>query len=548
MPHPEEGSEKKGTKYLFPAAAAGNRYLVPFFSSRRRLLLALTVLLPLGWLAGTGLAGVDFGFYWDDGRTTDPVRQAVEHSRLLPGFYRYPGVSYWLTVAGAGIESLPAIRAGARTWTELRDHLRPALGSPGYVLLLRKLFLLVSAAALVWTFLAALARGRHWIEALLAASILGCSWEVAYHLRWVAPDGVLMQFGALTLLCVIAALRHERPRAWIALAAVAAGLATGTKYPGGLLLVPVLLAAVAAHRRGALPGALSGLLRPLVLFTITYLLTTPGTLLEPAKFVEDVLYEMQHYRSGHSSHQIGAGPEHLLENLRYLALVLLSPAPLAAAFWSALALVGAAALWRESRLGALAFLSFPLLYLLQMSSQRAMLVRNLLVLAPFLALLAARGAAVLWRRCPGRAVRAAFGALVVGLVLVDAARLLHAARTIRAPDPARDLRELAAWARARPDTRFIFSDRLQAALARAGEPLPPNLVTEQGRPYDRIAFYALEAFEAGQQIHLNVPLHSVWFGPWDVNIDYYPSWLGSDRIVILEQTRVEMWVRRLRGG
>jgi hypothetical protein len=33
-----------------------------------------------------------------------------------------------------------------------------------------------------------------------------------------------------------------------------------------------------------------------------------------------------------------------------------------------------------------------------------------------------------------------------------------------------------------------------------------------------------------------------------VNIDYYPSWLGSDRIVILEQTRVEMWVRRLRGG
>ena len=34
------------------------------------------------------------------------------------------------------------------------------------------------------------------IEALLAASLLALSWEVSYHTRWVAPDGLLMQFSA----------------------------------------------------------------------------------------------------------------------------------------------------------------------------------------------------------------------------------------------------------------------------------------------------------------------------------------------------------------
>jgi len=512
------------------------------------LLPALTVLVPLGWLLATGLAGIDFGVYWDDGHTTAPVRQAVEHSRLLPGFYRYPGVSYWLTVAGAGLESLPALRAGARTWPELRAHLRLALETDAYILRLRKLFLFVSAAALVWVFLLALAWGRHWLEALLAASVLGTSWEAAYHLRWVAPDGVLMQFGALTMLCTIAALRGRRPRAWLSLAAVAAGLATGTKYPAGLLLVPVLLAAAAARRRGELPGACFGLLRPLVLFTVTYLLTTPGTLLEPRKFVEDVLYEMRHYRSGHPAHQIGAGPEHLWENLRWLALVLPSHSPLAAAAWSLLALVGTAALWRESRLRALIFLSFPVLYLLQMSSQRAMLVRNLLVLAPFLAVLAARGAAFLWRRGRSRAARGALAALVAVLVLVDTASLLHAARTIRERDPGRHVRDFDAYVRAHPAARFLASARIEAALAGLPGPSPPNVVTEPGRGYDRIAVYAREAFEAGRRIRVNAPLHAVWFGPWDVNVNYYPSWLGSDRILILERTRVEEWIRRASGG
>ena len=112
-----------------------------------------------------------------------------------------------------------------------------------FLLRLRGLFLLACALGVLWVHLTVLARGGSAVEALLASSILGLSFEVAYHLRWVAPDGLLMEAGALTLLFATLAMRRARPKSWILAAAVAAGLGCASKYPGGLLLIPASLAA-----------------------------------------------------------------------------------------------------------------------------------------------------------------------------------------------------------------------------------------------------------------------------------------------------------------
>ena len=84
-----------------------------------------------------------------------------------------------------------------------------------------------------------LAWGRPSTEALLGDLVLGLSWALAYHARWIAPDAVMPQFGALTMLSSMLAWWRPDQRIWLPLAAV--GLACGTKYAGGLLPMPVLL-------------------------------------------------------------------------------------------------------------------------------------------------------------------------------------------------------------------------------------------------------------------------------------------------------------------
>src|SRR2546428_13803368 len=73
------------------------------------------------------------------------------------------------------------------------------------------------------------------MEALLAAALLSCSWEFAYHSRWIAPDAVMAQFLWLSLLCLVAG-EISGTLSWFYLGAVAMGLAGGTKYTAAFLL------------------------------------------------------------------------------------------------------------------------------------------------------------------------------------------------------------------------------------------------------------------------------------------------------------------------
>jgi 4-amino-4-deoxy-L-arabinose transferase-like glycosyltransferase len=101
-----------------------------------------------------------------------------------------------------------------------------------YLLRVRTVFLLITSLSVLWVYLIVLHWRGSWVEALLASAFLALSWEVAYHLRWIAADGILMQFGALTFLFTLRASLKRHGRLWLQLAAAAAGLACGTKYPG----------------------------------------------------------------------------------------------------------------------------------------------------------------------------------------------------------------------------------------------------------------------------------------------------------------------------
>lgn len=488
----------------------------------RGLLRGLPLLLPWALCLATGLRGVDFGVHWDEHRELAPIARMAESGTLLPGDYHYPSLSRYAGLAAAVPEIL-----GDEPPAE-------ALQTRAFRLRWRALFLVLSSLAVPWVYLAVLGRRGSVPEALFAAGLLASSWEVAYHLRWTAPDGLLLQLGALTLAAALAAT-ERRSRAWARLAAVAAGLACGAKYTGALLLVPALLAGWAGRPRGG-PW-----LRPVLgsagLFAAAYLLSTPGTLLEPGRFARDLAWEIQHYRGGHGSYTVAPGLEYWGLALEYLGLVLFARSPALALVPALLAAAGAVALVRRRPLAAAIAVGFPLLYLFYLGLHRVLIVRNLLPVAPFLALLAARGAAVVAAARAGRTWRVGWAAGLAVLLAANAVALVRAAESVADRGSARFVAELADHLAGHPELRFRVSPGVARALAARGGALPPNATpggTGPGEPADRVVLYASEGpwwldWPANRR-----GLALLWFGPREVNFNYYPSWQGDDRILVLD--------------
>lgn len=507
----------------------------------------LPVLLPLAIFVGTGLRGLDFGQHWDERHyQIDPMATVIRTGRPLPGYYGYPSLDYWIS-AGALIPD--AIVEAARG-PGARERLLDRINTHGFLLRLRVVYLVICALTVLWIYLLVIGWRNSIPEALLAATTLATSWEVAYHSRWIATDGVLMQFGALTMLLVMSSRRRSSPGPWLLLAAVTAGLGAGTKYPGALLLTPVLIGGWLAWRPRHRPAVvLAGLAGLAGVAFVTFVASTPALVLRPGDVVDGMVTEIRHYGYGHYGHTVHPGLGHLLRMGLYLGTALFSWYGPIAMLLGALCLVGTWSLRKDAPTAAL-LLSFPAVYVLYFSSQRAMVVRNLLVVAPFLAILAAHGAAALWQRLnaegeavarsrAARAAGAALAALLTGAVLVDAAWLWHAATTIRERHSDRFVREALTYVGAHAATTFYLSPRVATHFALIGAHALPN-VTAGPDDAEHVMFYAHEGVRHYQDWRANrLRLTERWFGPYEVNFNVYPNWWGDDRIVVMSMAKAK---------
>lgn len=502
------------------------------------------VLLPFLLLVATGLRGLDFGLHWDERPwQIAPVKHMVQARTPLPGYYNYPSFDYWLNL----LVLSPDLATSRTPGETLVKHLVRALDSHAYLMRLRAVYLVIGSFTLLWVYLLVQERRGSWLEALLAASLLACSWEIAYHLRWVGTDGILMQFAALTVLLAVHGLKTHR-QSWLLAAAIVAGLGCGTKYPGGLLLLPVAMAAFLSASGCAPREKVVRLLKVAAVFTLVYLAVTPATLLQPAKVAGAVLYEMKHYSTGHGGHTVGRGLEHAWRMLAYFATVFFSPhLPLALLMFALGAFGLASMIARRSREVAV-LLVFPLVYLLYFSTQRAMIVRNLLAVAPFLAIAAARGAAEIADFLSAnrgvaamRSLRAnwstmVWAGLLGGALCINAFWLIASAESIVERHTNRFVRDAANYVRIHSDTKFILSPRVKRQLSTV-ESSPANLTVDPAQA-DEFVLYAREGMLRWHDWPANYRgLTQAWFGPREVNFDMYPNWWGDDRIVVISRHR-----------
>ena len=511
----------------------------------------LLFLLPLTWFLWTGARGIDYGEHWDEGFQVQLVQRSVAEETLLPGWYNYPSVSYWLALASLSPEALAADYSEIHTrgplgvgepikgFAPIKEQLNEATLAPGFLLRMRGVFLSVSALVVLGVFLAARRRAGPW-ESLFAAGLVATSWEVAYHARWIAPDMILT---ALVALYIAALLRVHEGKGCLISCALLAGLATGTKYTAGILLLPILLLwwrTTPERQPRRLASALAA-------FAGAFLVSTPGAVLQPIRFWRDVAYERFHYSVGHYGFGVDSGFEHLGLMLQWIGASLSSPYAPLALLVTFLALVGAVSSWRRDRLEAVLLSLVPVIWVLFFAAQKVLFVRNLLPVAPFIALFAARGLTFFASSLPDRA-RALPGLLGACVVVLNGAWMWDASASIRERQAASrdDLGELQHWLETERGERSVFfSEPLARELYAKLGVQPDWLIVDQAAPADLAAFrpaeVAVGAFpgDPSGTLKSNLPGSLVAsFGPREVNWEWYTTW-REPRIVVIERPFLE---------
>ncbi|MCB0035065.1 MAG: glycosyltransferase family 39 protein [Anaerolineales bacterium] len=460
---------------------------------------------------------LDSGFHWDEGIQIELVQQTLQSGSLLPSWYNYPSMSYWLSLTSL-LPHLPT----AMTPPPLTDYLLDVSTRPRFFMQVKFVFLLVSCLTVFWVYTAVRLTGRTPLEAAVAPAMLIGSWEMGYHMRWIAPDGILMQWGALWLLCMVAASQQKRLR-WAYGAAAVAGLACGTKYPGGLLLIPTLgwIVWYLWEKRPSLWTSGCVLFTAALIAAAAYLLSTPGTLLQWPTFLSNVQYELNHYQQGHYGHTITAGWPHLKQMIIYLTAVQLAPYRPLALFLSSLAMIGLGWLWRYQQATAVATVSFPVLYIAYFAMQNVMIVRNLLVLLPFGVWLTALGVLAVYDWLPQKRYQSLWVLLLAGVIGINWYWLGYSSFTIKERLTNRFTAEAVAYLSQQADMVWL-SPAVADALHRPQGNGPTAVI------------YAHELFPQPTDWPANNPdLYDRQFGPFEVNFAYYPSWIGNERLLIL---------------
>lgn len=491
----------------------------------RRYTIAFAVLLS-AWLYA-GLAGIDFGHHWDEERITASVAASLRSGVMLPGWYNYPSFCYQLGLVVAAPDVIEVV-FGASSTAEMAEAIAASAGfveGAPYLLRLRMLFLLLSSLSTLWVFLLVL-RWRDAVEALTAAGLFLTSWEFAYHARWVAPDALLAMAVALGMLLMHMLLDQPRIRYALAAAAVA-GFAAGIKYQGAILLLPFAIALLWRAPKTSKEHRLRFILLGAGMFAATFLITTPGALLDPFRFVGDVVVEMRHYAEGHWGHSITPGVEHAVVMLRWLVVDALAPWPAASLLVAVAAVLGAVVLIREQKRFALWYLLIPVAYVAYMSFQQVMIVRNLLLLLPFLAVLAARGfeAAAAFMHRP--VLRSALRILPFLVVVASLVWQIDSGEALRHRRDRDVVLETRAWLDHRADRHIRFSPAL-------AERIPsPSISTQVFDDGDTLLLFATSEIDSLMLLPANLRIYQSVSGLPDVNVTAYPDWAGEEKVLAI---------------
>jgi hypothetical protein len=512
----------------------------------------------------TTLAGVDYGKHWDEKHMQILLTNSVETLQGWPRKYFYGSVYLGLgqlALAPDWFAKLPELigearSAGSRarrlTQTprirKIQKSLIATIDSPSFLVRCRKVFAVVASASIVFLFFAGNRLSRTGWGGVLAASVLALSWEVNTHARHIAIDSTLVALVCLLLLFMI---RHsqqatQESRRWLYACALVVGLATGTKFTAIVLLCPVLL--LSASRLGDRNAW--RITREAVTLTWVTLATTlamnPGLLFDTAQVAADWGWAAHDYQRstvpGLDPYRVEGSWRHFWQATTYLGTSALSPWRGIAFVLDACGVVGLVISMRRNRWLTISLASVGVIYLATVVQGGLMIPRNYLPVLPVWALFIMLGAESLTRSRKVARVALVFGAVWVG---INAQHMIATAATVYdKPTFVETMVELKEYVSERPHLRFLAESSVLQLADQTGNSLrqQSNIIERKAAvdaDYDHW-IYTLRDFRGMAPEFRKHGYFTKVFGPQEVNYDYYPDWIGTNRmtrIFILERER-----------
>ncbi len=571
--------------------------------SRRACLLGLVALLAFDVVVG--VRGIPFGEHWDEWYAKKGVKRVVRDLELFPGDFTYNGVYFDLAAAPVLVRAVPHVPkilqqikakptrpldAGKYpAIRKMQKELEPWVGRTGYVHSARALFLALSLLAVVavYAILRSIVRDRP--EAALAgAAFLGLSWEFGYHARYIAVDALMAMLAGVMLLGIARARATSDAgwaQLWLAVAAAAGGLALGCKVTGITFCVPI---AVGALLTPALPTTTARLRRlsfVALVFTTTFLLSTPGVARDFIRFMTGVFHTSFTYASHPKFGYVVDGPFDMAWKLGFWLF-----AAVPSAWWlpglacSAVAVVGLVRLHGVERPFFWVCASFALVHGGLVFTAGQLQARNALPLATLLAIGFGLGVCAVLDAMRGRSSALGLALAFVGLLVVHAASqaafLVQAAESVRSTTKDSIRAEATAWLLDNADRPVRVAPRLYADIGAAlavrydckpptvhatpavidiDAKTPPPALLDPAVP--RFQLSPIEEEEGRVALYFNEHVTRRWHAhrPWfyerhftsqETNLVPYPNWRGRhwhDRIVALSTKSARENDTRLEG-
>jgi 4-amino-4-deoxy-L-arabinose transferase-like glycosyltransferase len=332
-----------------------------------------------------------------------------------------------------------------------------------------------------------------------------------------------MLMTSLVILTTVWASKHNNSKT-LTLAAISAGLAAAAKYPGGItLFLPLYVALKGEHKFQRLGIVIT-------FFVLTFLFITPGILLEPVEFIKNVRGEMNHYKTGHAAHTLETKLDGIHKISEFILFRLFSSDAAISLLVILLAVLGSVFIWRQNKNYAYIIL-FPLIsYLLYFSTQKVFFVRNLLMLTPFIVILVGISINSLMKYLNGNVLRFAIPTAFLALLSINLNDYFKAVDSLQNPHQDAWGMVLEQYLDKNTNKKISISEKALTFISDSYKNTHSDLI-----PREAADIYIFTLKEELWICANQRNSFQVLAGPDDIDLDYYPEWVGYNRLVALDQ-------------
>jgi len=492
----------------------------------------------------TSNLAVNFGEHWDEiPLRLESVKQFYITNIALPNRYDQPSMVYLISlissffyhfgeykIIGVG-DSLHLVTIASDKITLINFNIQI---NEDLVLFLRKVFIFISSLTIFFVFWSLKNLRLNQYACLLGAATIPLSFQFWSMGRFIAPDILAVFFVSGVIFFSIKFLKKYK-KAYLFGATFFSVLACSTKYTAGIILMlPVILSFLYQK-------SFKNIFFIFFIFSTLFIILNPGIIVQPIKFFQEIFFVKQAYfKTGYGFLSVEPGVEHFIKNIKYIIFRISSQNILISFLIFFISVIGFIKLEFYNKFKMILFIII-LIYIAIISLSRVNNIRNLTILFPFISIFFASGINFITTRYQNFFIyKNFFLFIIISFFIFNSSKIYFSAVSLKFDQNDNYLKkELIQYLN--DNSRVVINSSLLKYI-------PDNIVKnkltkinksseifEEEKIIYLLSSYGFYYLEVDKKYHGklvgNINQYNTIAGPKDIDLDYFPTWIGKKRVV-----------------